>query len=275
MKISHSKAQTYLSCPRKYRYSYVDKRVPLDDKKSAAFGVAGHLVLAQHYRGEKVTVPLGPGLSKFDRECLRLLYAGYVAMYGAPVGIREVEVLHELPVAGNVLVVKFDALIGPDDDVTIMDHKFTGSSLAAGGFFWERFSLDAQVSLYWLAVLSMGFTPGRFVVDAIRRPITRAKDPMSALPGIEEKIATEPESFYARADYYRTESELAAAEEDLGAVRNLLLGNPNYPRNTGNCFQYGDRCQYWEVCSGVSRLDDNNMFKDKEIDESVSTNDLG
>ncbi len=223
-------------------------------------------MLANHYLGKPVTVPLGPNLSKFDRECLRLLYAGYRAYYGSPVGVREVEVLREVPLAGHVLVVKLDALIDADDEVVIMDHKFTGSSLAPGGFFWERFTLDAQVSLYWLACQAMGLTPGRFTVDAIRRPVTRAKDKMSALARIEESIGTEPESWFQRQDFYRTESDLKAATQDFVDLPKLLdIGV--YPRNTGACFNYAERCGYWDTCSGVTPITDNGYYKDKEREE--------
>ncbi len=67
---------------------------------------------------------------------------------------------------------KIDAIIRKraDGRVYVLEHKFTGSETSLGGTYWERLTLDSQVSIYIDGATMLGYDVAGCIYDVIKRP---------------------------------------------------------------------------------------------------------
>lgn len=73
-------------------------------------------------------------------------------------------------------------------------------------------------------------------------------------------IAEDPTKYYQRARVVRLDRELAEARRDTWEVTHAIAtGITNY-RNPDACMNFGDRCEYFDVCTGAASLDDHTRF---------------
>ena len=167
----------------------------------------------------------------------------------------------------------------------VVEHKTTSSDIGPGSAYWAKLTLDTQVSAY------LGAHEGveGMLYDVIRKPSLR---PYKATPPADRKytkagalyasqreadetpeefavrlradISEDPNKYYQRGVVVRLPDEAAEAARDTwlvaGSIRESMRLNA-WPRNPGACDSYGRTCDYWSVCAGQARLDDNALFR--------------
>jgi len=136
---SFSSIRTYLECPQKYAYKYVDGQELFEDTKATIFGKAFHEGLEQYYRGNDYRRPLMTGiwrwvkvgkLTQSDYESLVRMGDAMMAEVkrsGRRYEVQATEKMYELdlkhPMGGRPLPVKFKCFIDLTTETDIVDHK--------------------------------------------------------------------------------------------------------------------------------------------------------
>jgi len=121
-------------------------------------------------------------LAPFDRCKLRLLIIAYHERWGAENWeILAVEQEFRYALGDHLIGGKIDAIIRDRSDgrVYVLEHKFTGSETSLGGPYWERLTLDSQVSIYIDGATMLGYDVAGCIYDVIKRP---QHDQLSATP---------------------------------------------------------------------------------------------
>jgi hypothetical protein len=191
---------------------------------------------------------------------------------------------------------KIDALVrAPDGRVYVMEHKTSGEDIRPGSNYYMRLTLDPQCSMYLDGARDLGFTPAGVIYDVVGKPRQKPlratpiesrkylkSDPTKLYanqrehdetPGeygarIAEDIAAHPEQYFQRAYPVRSEEERKEAAFDLWQTAQQLrdsIANDIWPRNPKSCEQYGRLCDYFRVCTGQARIDDDWHYKVKEV----------
>jgi hypothetical protein len=83
-----------------------------------------------------------------------------------------------------------------------------------------------------------------------------------------EAIADDPNKFYGRADVVRLEADLAEYMADTWYTAHAMRLAKNldaHPRNPDACVRYGRFCSYFDVCTGVCDIDDENRFRQSPV----------
>lgn len=112
-------------------------------------------------------------LSPFDQTKLRLLVIAYHERWGSEDWeILAVEQEFRFLLDGHLIGGKIDAIIRnrADGRVYVLEHKFTGSETSLGGPYWERLTLDSQVSIYIDGATMLGYDVSGCIYDVIKRP---------------------------------------------------------------------------------------------------------
>jgi len=89
-----------------------------------------------------------------------------------------------------------------------------------------------------------------------------------------EAIAENPSKYYARGVVVRLESDEREAAQDMwntaGLMRDARRLNM-YPRNADACISWGKECEYLNVCSGITALDDPLFYRfEEDIHEELA-----
>lgn len=170
----------------------------------------------------------------------------------------------------------------PDGNTVLIDHKTTTSDLQAEAF-WGRFSRSSQITGYMLAADMCGRRPSSFIIDAIKapnlrqrmatppekqefyvrdskhgsigdpKPGTRLEDESRAefAARVADDIAGNPDKYYGRQVYTKTDLELKAAADDLWYVGQMMLHTVAVgaaPRNEDGCHKFNSVCEYIPAC---------------------------
>lgn len=112
-------------------------------------------------------------LSLWDQVKLRLLVIAYHERWDSEDWeILAVEVEFRYMLGEHLIGGKIDAIIRnrADGRVYVLEHKFTGSETSLGGPYWERLTLDSQVSIYIDGATMLGFDISGCIYDVIKRP---------------------------------------------------------------------------------------------------------
>lgn len=193
---------------------------------------------------------------------------------------------------------RIDAIVRrPDGRVYVMEHKSSSEDISKGSEYYQRLLLDLQCSAYMLGARDLGLDPAGVIYDVVRKPDLR---PLMATPVEQRKytkatakepsrlysnqrdhsetpeehgqrlaaaIAEAPHKFYQRHDVTRSEQNLRESAWSLWGtslqIRDSMAANV-WPQHDKSCKQYGRLCDYFSVCTGQSKIDDDFRFKTKE-----------
>lgn len=199
--ITNSSSNTYLMCPRKYRFRYIDHIVPRSEYMPFAFGTAGHAWLETYWTGKPCALPT---LSDpFEQAKLRAMLKGYslrwsewledfVEVTGCEIEFRVPLVNPDTGAKSPAWEVcgKLDAFGRFTENGTkrylVGEHKFTSD---AGVGYFERLRIDSQISTYLMGCKANGLPePEGVLYDVAKKP---GLDPLKATP-VENRKYTKP-----------------------------------------------------------------------------------
>jgi PD-(D/E)XK nuclease superfamily protein len=166
--IGHAALEAYLrvwrTAPRDTEYESSDA--------AEVFGIEHDRVLAARLSAA-LTIIDTSDLSPWDRIKLRLLVIAYHDRWGTePWEILAVEQEFDYWLGDKHIAGKIDAIIRnrADGRIYVLEHKFTGSETSLGGPYWERLTIDTQVSIYIDGAAMLGYDISGCIYDVIKRP---------------------------------------------------------------------------------------------------------
>jgi hypothetical protein len=211
-----SRLRVIRECLRKHHYRY---ELGLQTEATAVmrFGTAGHAALEAWYRAWMApVVPFTGGgiltdteapitaqdrydhlvnrlsaafavvdasdLDPFDRIKLRVLIVAYHERWGGKDWeVLAVEVEFRYYLGDREIGGKIDAIIRDRTDgrIYVVEHKTTGADASLGSPYWERLTIDTQVSVYIDGAAMLGHDVAGCIYDVLKRP---AHEPKLATP---------------------------------------------------------------------------------------------
>lgn len=190
-----SRLRVLRACLRLHYYRYVlGIRTPETDVMR--FGTVGHRALEAWYRAWMAGDLAGrlafalvaidaSDLSTWDRIKLSILIRAYDARWGnEDWEILAVEqefryMLGDVQIGGKIDVIIRDRR---DGRVYVVEHKTTGTDASLGSAYWEKLTIDTQVSIYIDGATMLGHDVAGCIYDVLKRP------------GHEPKLATPAEA---------------------------------------------------------------------------------
>ena len=186
-----SRLRVLRQCLRLHYYRY-ELGLVMPQSDEARFGTVGHAALEAYLRtwqAGELDARLDAALtivdqldSEFDRVKLRLLLVAYHERWGAEDwDILAVEVEFRYQLGEHLLGGKIDAIIRQRTDgrVYVLEHKFTGVETSLGGAYWEKLTIDTQVSIYIDGATMLGYEVAGCIYDVLKRP---GHEPLRATP---------------------------------------------------------------------------------------------
>src|SRR5581483_6119863 len=190
---------------------------------------------------------------------------------------------------------KFDGRIAQDGDAYLLEHKTCAEDITAGGPYWRRLAVDAQISGYLLASWLLGRKLRGVLYDVIRKPEIRPKklglkdtvdvrstgqylgrhlssdsyhafamDPehRETPDMFEARLAQDtqerPNWYFGRQIITRLDREILLYAEELWQTAREIRHSMNegdQRRNDKACFAYFRPCEYLDLCAGHARPD--------------------
>lgn len=182
-------------------------------------------------------------------------------------------------------------------ETVLIESKTTSEEIGYGADYWRRVStLDPQISTYYPGARALGFDVARCVYDVVRKPQLRPhkatpiesrkytakgalyanqrehdETPEQFFERVAEALAEAPDKYYARGDIVRLERDEREQAADIWhsarLIREAEMLKRN-PRNPQSCKRFGRYCAYFDVCSGVARIEDFPLRDSVEVSES-------
>ena len=185
---------------------------------------------------------------------------------------------------------KLDVIVRDDaGDVWIIEHKTSSEDVSPGGAYHRRLRMDAQVSIYFDLATALGHEVRGCIYDVLAKPAQR---PLKATPIESRKytakgalyanqraddetpeaycerlvaaVTEAPAEFYQRVEVPRLEAELDESRRDIWQQAQRIREDERLsraPRNPEACMAYGRVCPFFDVCTGVTTLNDERLFK--------------
>ena len=155
----------------------------------------------------------------------------------------------------------------------VIEHKTTSEDCSPGSIYWQKLTLDAQISNYLVGARALGFAPDGVLYDVLRKPAIRpyeanskravAETPQEYFVRCAEEILSDPNKYYQRGKVVRLEQEERDAAYDMWQTAEAIRSSRNaerWPRNVDSCAQFNRLCDYWSVCSGQTTVEDGVYF---------------
>ncbi len=270
MSLSQSAIQTWFECPRKWRYTYLDKVESVaPPSKEQRFGTGFHKLLEQWWMSQ----PVDWSQVELDGD-EKAAAAALLEEYGRLYRRDDVEghIGAEIPFQLQSIHGIFDAVYRePTGGIVIVEHKTTKSDFTVDEFYWERVKQAWQVGMYQLAAREVYKTDDVTVLyDVIRVPQLRQKKGESASEfrtRVAEDIAGNTQRYFGQALIKWSDQSLARLGEDLTGVavnigNNMLAAADStaFPRSR-KCHEYRRACEFIPVCFGSTELTDERLYR--------------
>lgn len=193
-----SRLAAFLRCPRLHDNRY-NRGIGEPSSDVARFGTVGHDAIEAGLRWYAAApekrmhhaLAACDALTGYDRARLRAAIIGYWARWGDEdweVLAVEVEFRYWL---GDVEVGgKIDAIVRrrSTGEVFVVEHKFTSMDSSPGSAYWERLTIDTQVSIYTDGAAALGYDVAGVIYDVIDKP---GHKPALATPEADRKYTAE------------------------------------------------------------------------------------
>lgn len=180
---SATRLQVLRRCLAEHHLQYtVGIRVP--SWPAAEFGKQGHRALEAYFKAWELKAPremrLNAGLAELakvadlvDRAKLEVLLVGYDERWGGePWEILGVEVEFEYQLGRYNLFGRIDVIVRDQRDgrVFVVEHKHTTQDTTPGTAYWEKLTIDGQVSIYIDGAASLGHDVAGCIYDVLVKP---------------------------------------------------------------------------------------------------------
>lgn len=179
-----SRLRVLRTCLRKHHWRY---RLGIVDAGSdaTAFGTAAHAALEAwlltwretgatdaRITNAMLAVERAP-LSPIDRARLQMMVVAYDLRWGAePWEVLDVEREFRFEFGEYDIGGKIDAIIRDQRDgrVYVVEHKTTGRDASPGSEYWEKLTIDAQLSIYTDGASTLGYDIAGCIYDVLAKP---------------------------------------------------------------------------------------------------------
>jgi hypothetical protein len=328
--LTSSSTRTYRACPRAYKHRYIDGLVGLSRSNALTFGTVIHAGLEAWWRAVAAGAPEEAGqdgtrprielaltavdqhpdaarLDDEDRVKVEVLLRLYDARWTADdLEVLGVELEYRAPLVNPDTGAesrtfqragKIDALVRDriTSRVLIVEHKTSREDVSPGSEYWQRLTLNAQISHYYAGARALGFEPDACLYDVISVPkherlsatpeadrkytIPTKKNPESRLYAnqraedetwgafrdrVASALVSEPDRFLRRAEIVRlAEDETDAASDDWSIALRIRESERSgrWPRNPDACHLHHSTCAYHPVCCRSASIHDPLLFR--------------
>lgn len=250
--LTASAIKTYLDCPRKYQWQYVERIRSIKKSDALWFGTLYHEVLEKLDLKEDwqdiVRYVLSHAKDDVQAHQVLRLAAGKPPDDGYEV--IETEGVFETEIGGVAVTGKRDRIVRlPDKRKALQEYKTSSEDISPGSIYWRRLRMDIQISLYMISA-----DVDVVIYDVVRKPSIRQKKAETVeeySQRLADDIASRPEWYYRKQEIPRMPADAESAVSDIQGV-DALIKLQQYPRNTASCTRYGE-CPYFAECS-VNRL---------------------
>jgi hypothetical protein len=305
--LTSSSSKLFRACSRAYRHRYVDGVVSTARASTLTFGSAFHLGLEAWWlaSADKLEAAIDAldvdALDPVDQVRVEELLRLYDARWsGEPYDVIAVEAEYRAPLLNPDTGAasrtfqragKIDAIVRERHTgrTLIVEHKTSREDIGTGSRYWQRLTLDGQISHYYAGAASLGHQADACLYDVVSVP---RLSPMLATPeesrrvtkvGILDKrqrdrdetleefrarlratLAADPERYVRRAEVVRLEDDLrdAAFDDWSTAIRIRESANADrWPRNPDACERYHRLCEYHPVCTRAAAIDDPLLYR--------------
>lgn len=158
----------------------------------------------------------------------------------------------------------------------LVEHKTSSQDIGAGAPFWRKLAMDAQCSIYIDAARRSGYDVRGVIYDVTAKPAHRPKKdetPAEFGQRVLLAIASEPDEYYRRGKVVRLETEARESLIDVWQLtRNIrtAVRDARWPRNTDACERYHRFCEYFDVCTGSTSIEDDSVYRPKDVTKHLS-----
>lgn len=230
----------------------------------------------------------------------KCLILGYTARWGNEgYETLAVELQFRLEVGAFDIGGAIDAVVKRGGRVRNVEHKTTSSDISVGSDYWRHVvALDPQVSTYMFAAHALGYEPVDTLYDVVRKPtivpfvatpedLRKYTRPTKAEPiprlyanqretdetpeefgdRLIEDIIARPAFYFQRMPIVRLDNDNEEHAKDVhgtAAMIEFATERGVWPRTPTACERFGRLCEYHDVCSGITTIDDNSRFVTKE-----------
>lgn len=305
--LTSSSSKLFRACPRAYRHRYVDGVVSTLRSSALTFGSAFHVGLEAWWlsTGDRLQAALDAvtveSLDPVDQvrveELLRLYDARWIA---EPYDVIAVEAEYRAPLVNPDTGAasrtwqragKIDAIVRERHTgrVLIVEHKTSREDIGTGSRYWQRLTIDGQISHYYAGAAALGHVADACLYDVVSVPRI---SPMLATPEESRRttklgkldarqrdrdetteefrarlravLASDPERYARRAEVVRLEDDLrdAAFDDWSTALRIRESANADrWPRNPDACERYHRLCEFHPVCVRAASIDDPLLYR--------------
>lgn len=160
--------------------------------------------------------------------------------------------------------------------IYILENKTSGEDIGIGSPYWDRLTLDPQISMYMHAAETLGYKPHGVYYNVLRKPELRpyqisqkrktAETPEEYGERAMRAMLDEPDRYFQRGTVVRLEDEKLESQVDVwqtaGNIRNAKRLNV-FPRNPDSCMQWSRACEYLKICTGQADAEDRLLFEVK------------
>lgn len=306
--VTNSELKTFNRCRREHYFAYELGYRSLADAEALRFGTLFHVGLQAWWltpstddRLAAAIDAIGPhAQDEYDLVRAGVLLQGYDARWANEnLEVLAVEAEFRAPLLNPAtgapsrtfeLGGKLDAIVRQRDTghSYIVEHKTSSEDLSPGSQYWQRLTLDSQVSIYYAGARSLGHDPHGCLYDVISKP---RHAPKRATPEelrkytrdgrlyanqratdetadefrlrLLEEICDKPDQYYQRSIVVRLEEDERDAAYDAWqtsrAIREAQLSG-RWPRNSDACMRYGRVCSYFGVCTRTASLEDPSRY---------------
>jgi len=179
-----------------------------------------------------------------------------------------------------------------DGALFIVEHKSSSSDISPGSEYWQRLTLDEQVSIYIYAARQIGYDVQGCVYDVLMKPPKRnlatpigkrkyKKDGyLYAKQRAEDEsiddytlrilnlIKDDPSKYYRRGIVSRLDSEIEEFMYSVWLQAKMMTAyrhENTHPKDSGACYMYHRQCQFFDLCCNTASVDDARFYKKDKI----------
>jgi hypothetical protein len=291
LRLTHSAAQCYRTCPRRYRYEYVDRRVRIAEAAALTFGRAWHLAVAVYWldtSGDRRNAAVRAVIDQQLEPQTAAQLSAMLSSYAPPCDEYRVESIEQpfeiaitnpetgRPMKDTLLCGRTDGVLVrvTDGARAVLEHKTTSEDVIGYGPYWQRLSIDHQITGYALASGA-----GAALYDVAKKPTLKfcAKDggDYGAYTSRCIEQRADPASWHQYRVIVLDAEQQRECMTDLWQLAHQIrdcerMGT--WPRNAGACRGLYGMCAFLGCCVGNERLDDDTIFRNKiSANEELTT----